>query len=162
MYYDLLKILFSGKDEQILQRVNELTELISGTVDEMFVTTINQSGNFRNYNQKPEISDKTLVLNAVLMMSLSEKNNNENLIKHNVTCSLLEDNGREIFLFLKGRIHLIQYIIKVNDFLFNQHITHKNAQINLIQETGRLLRNLEVRFLRLQKTNLYLHYALID
>ncbi len=161
MYYNLLKILFSGKDEMILKNLENLIDLIEGTVDEMFVNSLNPSGNFRNYIQKPEISDKILVLNGVLMMALSDKTDIEIPREYTATCTLLGYKGREIISYLKGRIHLIQKIMLVNDFLYEQHCTHRNEQIILNRGKENFFRNLDVRILRLHLTTLSLHYALI-
>jgi hypothetical protein len=162
MYYKLLKILFSGKDELIIENANLLMQLISGTFDAMFETVLIHLENNKKYDPNPEISDKAVVVNTVLRMSLSKISNIEVLEKSGVTIPALNCMDKDLYFLLNVRSYLTPLILKVNDFLFEQHIKNQNASCKTIQERGMPCINWDARIIQCDLAIMDVRYTIVS
>ncbi|GAP70803.1 hypothetical protein BA6E_125240 [Bacteroidales bacterium 6E] len=162
MYYKLLKILFSGKDEQIIENANLLMQLISGTFDAMFETVLTHLENFKKHDPNPEISDKAVVVNTVLRMSLSKITSIAVLEKSGVTIPELNCMDKDLHFLLNVRSYLTPFILKVNDFLFDQHIMNQKTSSKTIQERVMPYINWDARIIKCDLANMDVRYTIVS
>jgi hypothetical protein len=146
----------------IIDNVDNLMHLIAGTFDEMFGKRINEAGNLNKYNPTPEISDKHIVLNAVLLMSLDDISDHKALMRDKISHTLLKYGGRELFNLITRRKYLPQYIMQVLDFLFDQHILKHNSSWHQNQNMDKSRLNWDVKIIKLNQASINVHYSIVE